>query len=47
MIKYGPLKLVPMSLKNEYWVGITKRARIVFYNPNLVQYNEIRNFMKI
>ena len=37
------LKLVPMSLKNEYWVGITKRARIIFYNPNLVQYNEIRN----
>ena len=32
-----------MSLKNEYWVGITKRARIVFYNPNLVEYNEIRN----
>ena len=41
--KSKSLKLVPMSLKNEYWVGITKRARIVFYNPNLVEYNEIRN----
>ena len=41
--KTKSLNLVPMSLKNEYWVGITKRARIVFYNPNLVEYNEIRN----
>jgi iron(III) transport system substrate-binding protein len=41
--KSKSLKLVPMSLKNEYWLGITKRARIVFYNPNLVEYNEIRN----
>ena len=38
-----PLKLIPMSLKNKYWVGITKRARIIFYNPNLVEYNEIKN----
>ena len=37
------LKLVPTSLKNDYWVGITKRARIIFYNPNLVDYNEIKN----
>ena len=37
------LKLIPKSLKNEYWVGITKRARIIFYNPNLVDYNKIRN----
>ena len=37
------LKLVPASLKNDYWVGITKRARIIFYNPNLVDYNEIKN----
>ena len=37
------LKLIPVSLKNEYWVGITKRARIVFYNPNLVDYNQIKN----
>ena len=41
--KSKSIKLVPMSLKNEYWVGITKRARIIFYNPNLVDYNEIRN----
>ena len=41
--KTKSLNLVPMSLKNEYWVGITKRARIIFYNPNLVEYNEIRN----
>ena len=38
-----PLKLIPMSLKNKYWIGITKRARIIFYNPNLVEYNEIKN----
>ena len=37
------LKLVPTSLKNDYWVGVTKRARIIFYNPNLVNYNEIKN----
>ena len=37
------LKLVPASLKNDYWVGVTKRARIIFYNPNLVNYNEIKN----
>ena len=37
------LKLIPSSLKNEYWVGVTKRARIIFYNPSLVDYNEIKN----
>ena len=37
------LELVPISLKNEYWVGITKRARIIFYNPNLTDYNEVKN----
>ena len=37
------LRLVPTSLKNDYWVGITKRARIIFYNPNLVDYNDIKN----
>ncbi len=39
-----PLKLIPSSLKNEYWIGVTKRARIVFYNPSLIDYNEIKNF---
>ena len=29
-------KKVPSTLRNDYWVGITKRSRILFYNPDLI-----------
>ena len=34
---------ISKSLRNDYWVGITKRARIVFYNPNVTSVNEIKD----
>ena len=33
---------ISKSLRNDYWVGITKRARILFYNPNVTSVNEIK-----
>ena len=27
-------KTVPKNLRSDYWVGIAKRARVIFYNPN-------------
>ena len=29
-------KKVPISLRNDFWVGITKRSRILYYNPNFL-----------
>ena len=34
---------VPSSLRNNFWVGITKRARILFYNPRFLSHEEIKN----
>ena len=34
---------VPRSLRNDYWVGITKRARILFYNPSILSKKNIKN----
>ena len=34
---------ISKSLRNDYWVGITKRARILFYNPNVTSVNEIKD----
>ena len=34
---------ISKSLRNDYWVGITKRARILFYNPNITSVNEIKD----
>ena len=34
---------VPSSLKNNFWIGITKRARILFYNPNFLSQEDIKN----
>ena len=28
-------KKVPSTLRNDFWVGITKRSRIFVYNPNI------------
>ncbi|MBS91624.1 MAG: Fe(3+) ABC transporter substrate-binding protein [Rickettsiales bacterium] len=32
---------VPKHLRNDYWFGLTKRARIIYYNPKLVKDDEI------
>ena len=37
------IKKVPDSLRNDYWIGITKRSRILFYNPNLLSKNDIKD----
>ena len=35
-------KIIPESLRNEFWVGVTKRARILFYNPENTDSTEIK-----
>ena len=30
-------KNIPSHLRNDYWFGLTKRSRILFYNPNLIK----------
>tara|TARA_X000001036_G_scaffold118263_1_gene111722 strand:+ start:144 stop:1160 length:1017 start_codon:yes stop_codon:yes gene_type:complete len=37
------VKNIPSHLRNDYWYGITKRARIVFYNPEHVNLEKIKN----
>ncbi len=34
---------VPKSLRNDHWFGITKRSRILFFNPNLISQKEIKD----
>ena len=34
---------IPSHLRNEYWFGITKRARIIFYNPEYINPERIKN----
>ena len=36
-------KKIPSHLRNDYWYGITKRARIVFYNPENVDFEKVKN----
>ena len=38
-------KVVPVELRgeNDEWVAVAKRARVIFYNPELVDENEIKN----
>ena len=36
-------KKVPISLRNDFWVGITKRSRILYYNPNFLSKKEIED----
>ena len=36
-------KKVPSSLRNDFWVGITKRSRILYYNPNFLSKKEIED----
>ena len=34
---------IPDSLRSKFWVGITKRSRIFFYNPSFLSQEEIRD----
>lgn len=34
---------IPSNLRNDYWYGITKRARIIFYNPEYIDSEKIKN----
>ena len=34
---------IPAHLRNDYWYGITKRARIIFYNPEYINSERIKN----
>ena len=36
-------KLVPSNFRNKNWVGITKRARILFYSPERVVNDDLKN----
>jgi len=38
-------QVVPVELRgeNDEWVAVAKRARVIFYNPELVDENEIKN----
>lgn len=38
-------KVVPVELRgeNDEWIAVAKRARVIFYNPELVDENEIKN----
>lgn len=34
---------IPSSFRTKYWFGITKRARLIYYNPEKVKKEEIKN----
>lgn len=34
---------VPKQFRSKYWFGITKRARIIYYNPSETSFDEIKN----
>ena len=34
-------KNIPNHLRNDYWFGITKRSRILFYNPDLIKSEDL------
>ena len=36
-------KNIPTHLRNDYWFGITKRSRILFYNPHLIKLEDLVN----
>ena len=37
------LKIIPSQFRSKYWFGITKRARIIYYNPDKTFSEEIEN----
>lgn len=34
--------IIPPQLRSQYWFGVTKRARIIFYNPEIISYDKIK-----
>lgn len=34
---------IPDNLRNDYWFGITKRARIIYYNPDTISPDEVKS----
>ena len=36
-------KKIPREFRSPYWMGITKRARIIYYNPNEIEFNDLKN----
>ena len=34
---------IPLNLRTPYWFGITKRARVFFYDPNVISSEKIKN----
>ena len=34
---------LPKNLKNDFWVAITKRARVLFYNPEKINKKDVQN----
>ena len=36
------VKKVPNNLRNDYWFGITKRARIIYFNPDVTSPDEVQ-----
>ncbi len=36
-------KKIPKQFRSEFWYGIAKRARIIYYNPKLISLKEIEN----
>ena len=34
---------IPSQFRSDYWFGITKRARIIYYNQALTSYKELKN----
>lgn len=38
---------IPESFRNEFWVGLTKRARIFAYNKNLVSQDQLNSYIDL
>ena len=36
-------KKIPVHFRSDYWFGITKRARIIFYNPKKISLKDLVN----
>ena len=36
-------KKIPAQFRSDYWFGITKRARIIFYNPKKISSEDLVN----
>ena len=36
-------KKIPAQFRSDYWFGVTKRARIIFYNPKNISFEDLAN----